>query len=167
MYIPARDKRVLEASGATVLNIEYRSDQKGILAYHVEYQGEQYRWAVSSVGRNVPPWKFSKKPSKKYIYGNRNFIYKMSDDEGNILYIGKTSQLDYRLYAHFYKNPDEWKSYVTKVEVCEFDSEADMHVYEMYLVTKYDPIFNRHARTKDKLSISLPDITFVEISDWK
>lgn len=167
MKVPAKDREVIEGMGAVILAVEQRRDQKGVLAYIVDYGGTTYRWAISSLQRRVPPWKYTRKTSSKYIYGDRKFIYRMFNNEGELLYVGKTTQLDYRLYAHFYKNPEKWKAEVSKIDVCEFANEADMHIYEMYLITKYNPTYNRHASCTDIPSIELPELTFVEISGWK
>ena len=167
MNVPPKDAARIHSFGASIIAVETRSDQRGVLAYIVLYDGVEYRWAISSLQRMVPPWEYSKKPQRKYIFGNDSYIYRMFDSDDNLLYIGKTSQLDYRLYAHFYKNPEPWKERVTRMDVCKSDNEADMHVYEMFLVTKLSPVFNRHAACKDVPSFDLPEVVFVEISDWK
>ena len=167
MKVPSKDRETIESFGAEIVSVENRVDQKGVLAYNVYYDGQIYRWAISSLQRRVPPWSYTKKPQRKYTHGNKNFIYRMFDEADNLLYIGKTSQLDYRLYAHFYKNPEPWEDTVVRMDVCEFANEADMHVYEMYLVTKHSPVFNRDAKCPSAPSFELPDIVFVELSDWK
>ena len=162
-----KHKDILNKFGAILLEEEPRPDGKGPRAYIVLHDGVQYRWAVSSVDRETPPWKFTKKPQKRYKYGNARCIYRMFNASGDLLYIGKTSQLDYRLYAHFYKYREPWKDQVVKMDAHKFDNEADMHVYEMYLVTRDSPVFNRHASCVDIPSFNLPEISFEELTDWE
>lgn len=142
-------------------------DGKGSKAYIVEKDGVEYRWATSSVDRRVPPWKFTQKEPKRYIYGNNHYVYRMFNAAGDLLYVGKSSKLDYRLYSHFYKAREPWKDQVSKIDAHCFSNEADMHVYEMYLVTKYSPVFNRHASCSDTPSFVLPELTFEELTGWE
>lgn len=162
-----KHRKILEKHGAILVRTEKRPDRNDALAYIVKKDGEVYRWAVSSVDREAPPWKFTKKPSRKYVYGKDRYVYRMFDVDNVLLYIGKSSQLDYRLYAHFYKYREEWKDRVHRIDACRFENEADMHVYEMYLVTKHKPVYNKHARCKDPPSVSLPEVYFEKVADWK
>ena len=158
---------ILAEFGAELVREIKRSDRNDAKAYIVLKDGKEYRWGVSSVDRRVPPWEFIKKPQKKYTHGRSHYIYRMYDENGELLYIGKTSQLDYRLYAHFYKYREEWKDRVTYMDAHRFDKESDMHVYEMYLVTKYKPVFNRDASCVDTPSFELPELAFEELTGWE
>ena len=66
--------------------------------------------------------------SKKY------YIYKMFDNDNNLLYIGKTHNLYARMNAHFStetikKQP--WKRDVYKVEVIELYNQYDIDIVEI------------------------------------
>ena len=157
---------IIESTGAVILSTVPRLDGKGAKAYVVRKDGKEYTWATSSIDRGIPPWEFSKKTQKKYVYGKHPYVYRMFDSDGTLLYVGKTCQLDYRLYAHFYKYREEWKDRVAYMDAHRFDRESDMHVYEMYLVTRDKPVFNRDASCVDTPSFELPELTFEELTDW-
>ena len=77
--------------------------------------------------------------SKKY------YIYKMYDNDNNLLYIGKTHNLYARMNAHFStetlkKQP--WKQEVYKVEVIELYNQYDIDIVEIYLIGKEKPKYN-------------------------
>ena len=50
---------------------------------------------------------------------------------------------------------------VTKIEYAEFQSEADMNVYEIYFINLYKPPLNCDDKAKDGLHIQLPEV------EWK
>lgn len=162
-----KHKEILDMFGAELVYVEPRKGRSDALAYIVKYEGKEYRWAASSVDRKIPPWHYIKKTSKPYVYGTQPYIYRMFDANGGLLYIGKTLQLDYRLYAHFYKYREEWKDDVVYMDAHRFEKESDMHIYEMYLITKYKPVFNRDASCVDTPSFDLPELTFVKLTDWE
>jgi hypothetical protein len=86
--------------------------------------------------KNLPQGKIYKKYSK-----GRHFVYKfMQGDE--ILYIGKTSSLAYRMCSHISKSPFNYLA--DRVELLEFGSEVDMGIWELYLINKYQPQFNKY-----------------------
>ena len=77
--------------------------------------------------------------SKKY------YIYKMFDNDNNLLYIGKTHNFYARMNAHFSaetlkKQP--WKQKVHKVEVFELYNQYDIDIIEIYLIGKEKPKYN-------------------------
>lgn len=161
-----KHRAILDKFGAELVSEVGRGNRQGAKAYIVMYEGKQYRWATSSVDREVPPWKFVKRPAKKPIYGNCPYVYRMFDESGSLLYIGKTTQLDYRLYVHFFKEREDWKNKVARIDAHRFLRESDMHVYEMYLITTHKPMFNRHASCDDTPSFVLPELDFQELTGW-
>ena len=50
---------------------------------------------------------------------------------------------------------------VTKIEYAEFQTEADMFLYEIYFINKYKPPLNVDDKAHDDLTITLPE------ADWK
>jgi hypothetical protein len=61
---------------------------------------------------------------------------------------------------------------VTKVEICNFKTEADMYIYEIYLINKLKPLLNRDDKAFDEVTISLPEVDFKEhvpklMESWK
>ena len=82
-----------------------------------------------------------------------------------LVYLGRTKQpLQNRIRGHLFKKPMHRTIFidqVTKIEYAEFQSEADMNVYEVYFINLYKPPLNCDDKTKDDLHIQLPEV------EWK
>ena len=50
---------------------------------------------------------------------------------------------------------------VTKIEYAEFQTEADMNLYEIYFINFWKPSLNIDDKCKDQLTVQLPDV------EWK
>lgn len=105
-------------------------------------------------------------------------LYKIYYNE-ILVYIGRTTQdLKDRLRMHFFHTNKIVKQLnllnVTKIEYCILNTQADMFLYEIYLINLYHPILNIDDKAKDNLSdfITLPILTFQVYEDkiiekWK
>lgn len=81
---------------------------------------------------------------------------------GNCLaYVGRTKQpLQARIRGHMFSKPMHRAidiHNVTKIEYTEFDTEADMNLYEIYYINLWKPPLNVDDKARDDLSISMPD----------
>ena len=47
---------------------------------------------------------------------------------------------------------------VTKIEYAEFQTEADMNLYEIYFINLWKPPLNIDDKCKDELTVHLPDV---------
>lgn len=96
---------------------------------------------------------------KKYI------IYKIFYN-GFCAYLGRTKQpINNRLRGHFFSKPMHKTidiRLVTKIEIAECNSEADMFLYEIYYINKFKPPLNRDDKAVDSLTISIPELEFKE-----
>lgn len=96
---------------------------------------------------------------------------------GNCLaYLGRTKQpLQARLRGHMFAKPMHRAidiHNVTKIEYTEFQSEADMNLYEIYFINLWKPPLNVDDKAKDELSIVLSDCEWKEFvsknwEEWK
>ncbi|GGF72107.1 hypothetical protein GCM10010912_16540 [Paenibacillus albidus] len=102
-------------------------------------------------------------------------LYKIYEDWG-MLYLGRTKQdLQSRLRGHFFRKPMHRSvniERVTKIEYAEFQSEADMFLYEVYLINKFKPPLNVDDKAHDELTVELPPVEFREfdcklMEKWK
>ena len=49
---------------------------------------------------------------------------------------------------------------VSHIEVAECKTEADMFLYEIYYINRYKPMLNRDDKSKEDLTINLPELDF-------
>lgn len=91
-------------------------------------------------------------------------LYRIWYDE-HLAYLGRTKQpLQSRIHGHLFKKPMHRSiniDLVTKIEYAEFQSEADMNLYEIYFINLWKPPLNVDDKCKDELSVRLPEI------EWK
>lgn len=85
---------------------------------------------------------------------------------GNVLvYLGRTKQsLQDRIRGHMFNKPMHRLiniNNVTKIEYSEYETEADMNLYEIYFINLWKPPLNVDDKANDKLTIILPD------TEWK
>ena len=92
---------------------------------------------------------------------NRRFyIYKMYDENEELLYIGKTTNIRNRIKQHFSRDIIEkqpWKEDVFRVEYFELYTKVDMDIAELYLIATERPKYNESSTDttfpKSKLNI--------------
>ena len=109
---------------------------------------------------------------------NNYILYKIYYRD-ELAYIGRTTQdLKNRLRMHFFHTNKIVKQLdilqVTKIEYTILNTQADMYLYEIYLINLYHPSCNVDDNAKDDLSdfIVLPKLEFYEYKDpiidkWK
>ena len=109
---------------------------------------------------------------------NNYILYKIYYRD-ELAYIGRTTQdLKNRLRMHFFHTNKIVKQLdilqVTKIEYTILNTQADMYLYEIYLINLYHPFCNVDDNAKDDLSdfIVLPKLEFYEYKDpiidkWK
>lgn len=91
-------------------------------------------------------------------------IFYNSPDGEFIAYLGRTKQrINSRLIGHFKQRPmhkliDIFS--VSHIEIAECRTEADMFLYEIYYINKYKPALNRDDKSKEELTIVLPELDF-------
>lgn len=96
-----------------------------------------------------------------------------------LVYVGRTYQdLKDRLRMHFFHTNKIVKQLnlldVTKIEYSILNTQADMYLYEIYLINLYHPVLNVDDNAKDDLSdfVVLPKLSFYLYEDkiiekWK
>lgn len=83
-------------------------------------------------------------------------IYFMKNDKNEIIYIGKTKNLNKRLYGHkLEKKKDDWYSEVKSVEYVSYNNNYIGDIMEIYYIGKYKPIHNIDYIYEESLSIDL------------
>ena len=91
------------------------------------------------------------------------YTYRFIDKYGNVIYIGKTVNMDLRMQSHFNKGhlPKECYNAVCRIEYQKHKTESDALIMETYYITKYSPKFNKLQQSRD-----LPTIEFDE-GTWR
>jgi excinuclease UvrABC nuclease subunit len=95
----------------------------------------------------------------------KHTLYRIYYDE-NLVYLGRTNQpISTRLRGHFFDKPMHKKidiNQVTKIEISELKTEADMFIYEIYYINKLKPTLNRDDKSRSEVTINLPELKFEE-----
>lgn len=90
-----------------------------------------------------------------------NILYRIYGRSG-MLYVGRTKQdLQQRIRGHFFAKPMHRKIdafAVTRIEYAEFQTEADMYLYEVYFINRDKPLLNVDDRAHDSLTLDLPPV---------
>lgn len=83
-----------------------------------------------------------------------------------IVYVGRTNQpLTSRIRGHLLAKPMHRKfaiDLISKIDYAEFETEADMNLYEIFYILIYHPPLNVDDKTRDFPTVHLPDVVFHE-----
>jgi excinuclease UvrABC nuclease subunit/DNA-binding Xre family transcriptional regulator len=94
------------------------------------------------------------------------YIYRFINQEGEVIYIGRTNNLENRLERqHFTKNghlPQECYAECSKVEYAEVKTANEVRIYEIYYIAKYRPKFNVTYNEEGEMSFKLPELEWFE-----
>ena len=102
-------------------------------------------------------------------------LYKVHYSYG-LAYLGRTKQpLQRRLHGHFFKKRLHREldvNSVTLIEKADLPTEADMLLYELYLINQLKPPLNQANKTHDELTVELPPLEFTPfycrlLDKWK
>ena len=91
------------------------------------------------------------------------YVYRFIDIRGNVIYYGKTLDIQNRMKNHFTKGhlPKECYQSVAKIEYQKYKTESDALIMETYFITKYSPKYNKLGKSRDVPTIKLNE------KEWK
>jgi regulator of replication initiation timing/predicted GIY-YIG superfamily endonuclease len=93
------------------------------------------------------------------------FVYRFLDIEDDIIYVGKTKNLQNRIKQHFsssgHLSPDCY-SQVETIQYLEFVSKIDMDINELYYINKWKPRYNSKDKHYEESTVKLDENT-----QWK
>ena len=91
------------------------------------------------------------------------YVYRFIDIRGNVIYYGKTLDMQNRMKNHFTKGhlPKECYQSVAKIEYQKYKTESDALIMETYFITKYSPKYNKLGKSRDVPTIKLDE------KEWK
>lgn len=103
--------------------------------------------------------------------GTRYYVYKFINKKGEVLYVGRTTDLRKRIMFHFAaKRKEALKNEVDKILYAECECYGDSVIYEVYFIHKYESTYNIIGTEKGiGTTFSLPEKLewkfFVKISE--
>lgn len=83
-------------------------------------------------------------------------VYVMYGKNEEILYVGQTRNMKIRMKQHFGAQREEWKSEVIKIKYMDCHNEVDMNIYELYLINKLKPKYNKGHAYECNTQLNLP-----------
>ena len=96
------------------------------------------------------------------------FIYKFLDKEGNVLYVGQTTNLIRRLYTHFKITnchlPSKCYDNTEQILFAIVNDKKQADIYETYYIHKYKSKYNKTLLNIPEAFTDLPKIQWEEIS---
>lgn len=88
-----------------------------------------------------------------------SYVYKFEDIYGNILYIGKTNDIERRINQHFsgagHVKGNCYRD-TSRVYYMKFNSDGDALLIEQYMIGKYNPPYNKLGKSKQRVTIEVP-----------
>lgn len=87
------------------------------------------------------------------------YIYRFLNDDGKVIYVGKTQNLIRRMLKHFNSGhlPEECYEQVVAVEYLVVKTKVDMDIKELYYINKEHPKYNQQLKHEDGVTIELKD----------
>ncbi|MBS4539813.1 GIY-YIG nuclease family protein [Clostridium sp. D2Q-11] len=96
---------------------------------------------------------------------NQYYIYRFLDNNDNILYIGRTNDIDRRILKEHSTSlghlPSECYQSIEKIQYSEFKNESEEIAFEAILINKTKPKYNIQFKDEGNFEIDLP------VFEWK
>ena len=74
-----------------------------------------------------------------------NYVYKLLDNKGNVLYVGKTNNLQRRLTEHI--TNQEWGNEIDSLYYAICRDDFEQRTYENYYIIKSNPKYNKQDKS--------------------
>lgn len=96
-------------------------------------------------------------------------LYKFETETG-VAYLGKSINLRSRIKDHLkYSSKSQisaLRGEINRVSFCTM-MDADMHIMESYLISKYRPYLNTEAVPLNRTTLTLQEPEWVDIKNWE
>ena len=93
--------------------------------------------------------------------GEKYYIYRFIDTDGNILYIGRTNDIERRISKEHFTElghlPEKCYKSIAKIEYIEIINESEEVAYEAILINKFRPKYNIQFKDDGSFNIELPE----------
>lgn len=109
-------------------------------------------------------WKQKENLPDNNVPGLYRFI--SGNKKPKILYIGKSTNLNKRLFHHPVRDASYVTEHISRIEVITGLSLADIDLLEIYLINKYKPKYNKDCKSDTNFTL---DFSFIEsiIPEWE
>lgn len=91
-----------------------------------------------------------------------NYIYKLLDKDGDVLYVGKTNNLERRLKEHI--SNQEWAGEIDSLYYAICRDDFEQKVYENYYIIRSNPKYNKQEKSFST-HIILPELKWQKFED--
>lgn len=91
-----------------------------------------------------------------------NYVYKLLDKKGNVLYVGKTNDLKRRLTEHI--SNQEWRNEIDSLYYAVCRDDFEQRTYENYYIIKSNPKYNKQDKSFST-HIILPELKWKKFED--
>lgn len=98
------------------------------------------------------------------------FVYKFLNYKNEIIYIGKTQNLERRMKQHFEEQghlPKECYDQVNQIFYIEVDGKTNVDMYETFLINEYKPIYNIEKQFNELTNLHKNDFIQIKEIEWK
>ena len=97
------------------------------------------------------------------------YIYKFLDYDNNIIYIGKTGNLERRMQQHFFNGHLDKSCYenVNKIFFFKVDGKTNTDIMETFLINKYHPKYNEEKQFNEILELHENEFLDYEEPEWE
>ena len=175
--------KIFGYSEKTTLRFIETCQEKDIIA-RIDKNGELYGYLINPLyalnGNKISLETFNKfktdalvksiKENRTKVILNQKYlgagIYCLYNKNENIIYIGKSKDLDGRLSNHLSYHYG-WRDEVYRIGIINFENLQDMDLYEIYLIGKHKPKYNKDCKRKSEMNYSLPTKKIDKIIDIK
>lgn len=112
---------------------------------------------IDNRGKHLQKYREKLKKEAKLRKSSRGFfVYKIIKN-AKILYIGKSTNIKLRMRLH--KRDSSWFKN-TEIYYAEVQNKTDMDIYEIYYITKLNPIHNVCYNNQEEPTLDLPELEF-------
>ena len=96
------------------------------------------------------------------------FVYKFIDYDDNIIYIGKTNNIERRMQQHFFNGHLDKSCYdnVHKIFFIKIDGKTNMDMMETFLINKYHPKYNEDKQFNELLDFHKNEFLNYTEPEW-
>lgn len=97
-----------------------------------------------------------------------SYVYKFIDYQDNIIYIGKTNNLEKRMQQHFFRGhlDKECYNHVKQIFFMFVDGKTNVDMMETFLINKYHPKYNTEKQFNEILKLHNNDFLSYEEGEW-